>query len=403
MCRPKNEEDRRCSGNTSTARKLRRHNLMARNKYSNQVIARVEPKTKPFPRESAPLTIENIQDEIQSAKRIGTKAKVIKSHSVFALQYDDQLKMIGAGIEYIAESEYNAPTDNHIREIYHEVFDRILPKVRMYEDEAMAEGKNEAQASLEAEVKFRPELVAELKPLFEKRSEAFLKALKDVGVEFAEPTSLQCSPNSDPDAENSLRLAMHYFPRSWVDASNKLHNEEIPLYVKNSKSRAHYKGLTGDVDGVIEQTYAEITVTQDSDRLVGEDSGMSIAMHEFSHRVEHSVLGIKRIEKFFLDRRAGHYPTDGSVIPEEATVIYEGMFGYTEKGYKDNLPTHYMGKLYDGDVREILSMGMESLFAGAHGGFVGIMETDADPEYKQLILGMLASTSQTNHPPKSQN
>jgi hypothetical protein len=53
-----------------------------------------------------------------------------------------------------------------------------------------------------------------------------------------------------------------------------------------------------------------------------------------------------------------------------------------------------MGKIYSGSsYTEILSMGMESLFAGTNGGFVGMDNNKPDADYKKFILGVLASSA----------
>lgn len=52
------------------------------------------------------------------------------------------------------------------------------------------------------------------------------------------------------------------------------------------------------------------------------------------------------------------------------------------------------GKIQVGRATEVLSMGMETLFAGTNSGFAGMLRMKADPDSKKFILGLLASSSQ---------
>lgn len=141
------------------------------------------------------------------------------------------------------------------------------------------------------------------------------------------------------------------------------------------------------------QFKAELTVSKDAYARVGNDPSFRVALHEFAHRVEHANPHVTGYEDAFLRRRAGLLST--STTPAETMSAINGAS--TERGYKDNFPTHYMGKVYSGsNYREILSMGMESLFAGKNGGFVGLESHNADPDYKKFILGVLASSAKTN-------
>lgn len=137
---------------------------------------------------------------------------------------------------------------------------------------------------------------------------------------------------------------------------------------------------------------AELTVTKDAVVRVGDDAGFRVGLHEFSHRVEHTTPIVKAYESAFLTRRAGQISPEGERLAdgEKLSAIFEGR---REKGYKDNFPTHYMGKVYEDGSREILSMGMESLFAGKNGALAGMEGYKADADYKRFILGILASTA----------
>lgn len=50
----------------------------------------------------------------------------------------------------------------------------------------------------------------------------------------------------------------------------------------------------------------------------------------------------------------------------------------------------YMGKEYE-KVTEIVTMGMESLFTGTNGGLIGVGRSDLDREFRDFILGAVAT------------
>lgn len=137
---------------------------------------------------------------------------------------------------------------------------------------------------------------------------------------------------------------------------------------------------------------SELTVSKDAKTRVGDDPSFRVALHEFAHRVEHTTPQVQALEDAFLKRRTGRLPIKGAETPEpeQPTAIY---LKKREIGYKDNFPTHYMGKVYSDGYREILSMGMETLFAGKNGAFSGIDNYSPDPDYKKFVLGILASTA----------
>ncbi|MDH6283982.1 hypothetical protein [Prescottella agglutinans] len=106
-------------------------------------------------------------------------------------------------------------------------------------------------------------------------------------------------------------------------------------------------------------------------------------VHELSHRVEarHPRLSIACIA--FRDRRTTN--PDGSRHRQE-------VYGPGEYVRPDDFVTSYIGKHYDSSVHtEVLSMGMESVFAGSQGSLKGYQGHKADREHRNLILGLCAS------------
>lgn len=81
-------------------------------------------------------------------------------------------------------------------------------------------------------------------------------------------------------------------------------------------------------------------------------------------------------------------PKTGASKPEDLVRIYAGT---SEMARPDHFAAVYMGKHYDHGHTEILSMGMESFFAGTNGGLIGVNAHEADPEMRDFILGVLAT------------
>lgn len=549
MCRNADQSGRRCPCDTSEARQLRRRNAGARSAYAVLVQEPVESKALPVVEKAEPFTVESLKKDINSLNDLATDLhNAGATSSDIRLAYDQQLNHIGAGVEYLAETKYGAPTDAEMSEkVAVAVVER---EKRLRQQEIEMNEKNKVIYALReklngiADFKTHPiikerrevwekedpetyaahireeeaytklmrkffddrrdssELVAVKRELLEKRNEAMLSALTDVGVQFADPDSVLVSEDSHKDAVTSLKKALKFYPQSWVDASNAEHGKR-ELRVKRSKGRAHYAAgktqkkyesktramleekradwrpdphsrrdseyvevdesgvwidprsgvmkerwnTTNDVtkawvairyeyyqgsgkpskawepiqlhetawvDGSYVRTgnlvteyrkpllekmsasweyKAELTVSKDREVFVGDDAGMRVAMHEFAHRVEHTSPLVAVHEDGFLSRRAGHLASaDTSPVREPLTSIYENK--KSEVGYKDNFASHYMGKVYAGSsYREILSMGMESVFAGTNGGLAGMDHYKADPDYKKFILGVLASSA----------
>lgn len=554
MCRTKDKREDRCPCDTSEARQNRRKNAGARSSFATLVQEPVESKALPVAEPVEPYTAETIRADIDDLKNMSSSLRNANASSdeVFAA-YDKKLNSIGSGVEYLAETKYGAPTDEELAEQVKNASELALEnkarmrtelrEIQVESDELEKKLFAHADRQTHPILKERhavwaekdPEMYAAYKAiddqsvvlsrgifgsagnevaiakkaLLEKRNEAIQQALKDVGVEFANPETVRFSEDSHKDAVKSLKLALAYYPQSWVDASNAQHQNR-ELRIKRSTGRAHYSSMkaqlkythrteayiiekpegwtpdphdryeseyvnlngektwTDPVSGIVHSSYsgiygnkepqtkwlsmsyeysrsetppkgdgwekvehyetkyihgegivktgnmqtryrkprttrsrssstytAELTVTKDAQVWVGQDKGMRVAMHEFAHRAEATSPHLTAYEEAFLKRRSGNLPSeDGTVVePEKLTSIYQGS-KKREMGYKDNFPSHYMGKVYSGSsYKEILSMGMESVFAGTNGGLVGLDNHKPDADYKKFILGVLASSA----------
>lgn len=139
-------------------------------------------------------------------------------------------------------------------------------------------------------------------------------------------------------------------------------------------------------------TVSELTV--DSDRTGGRTPGWSTAAHEMSHRMEHVASPrLGELQYAFLHRRARDQDT-GRLADQRA--IYKGR---KEMGWLADSAVHpYVGKTYttrDGRMSmthfELLSTGVECVFAGKWGGLRGEDGYRADPEHRALVLGLIAA------------
>lgn len=118
-------------------------------------------------------------------------------------------------------------------------------------------------------------------------------------------------------------------------------------------------------------------------------AGYPTAIHELAHRMEDvSGSDVVSLENAFLERRATK--EDGDV--EEQTLIYGQRKGANaEIGYRDSFVSHYMGKTYNGRYFEVMSTGMEAVFAGEYGGLLGGDGHKADHDHRNFVLGVLAN------------
>lgn len=74
------------------------------------------------------------------------------------------------------------------------------------------------------------------KKLFTERSEKYREALEAAGVEFTGEGEVKYREKSQRKAMKAMEEAVGFYPKSWVDKSNK----EEPFIIKMSKKRAHY-------------------------------------------------------------------------------------------------------------------------------------------------------------------
>lgn len=157
----------------------------------------------------------------------------------------------------------------------------------------------------------------------------------------------------------------------YVTSEFKTSEKDVVYWVRPIKERRTIGG----------EYIHELTINEIGDYAGHSEPGTRVAIHELAHRMETVMPELTRIERSFLKQRAGNNPKLETVNGRSK-----------ELGYRDSFPNHYMGRVYDNNHREILSMGMETLFSGTNGGFAGSHNYKEDKEYKHFIIGLLAST-----------
>ena len=155
-----------------------------------------------------------------------------------------------------------------------------------------------------------------------------LSQVRELGATDAAKLRKEHLKNSRSVVANAIQRAYEYYPREWVDASVA----RGALTVKKVKRGYYSNGRL------------EIAIS-------GFDDGSQFrcAVHELGHRFEDTVDGLPKVEELFYKRR-----TDG----EKLTWMGSG-YGRNEVTRRDDFLDAYMGKYYDGNFYELVSMGFE--------------------------------------------
>lgn len=157
-----------------------------------------------------------------------------------------------------------------------------------------------------------------------------------------------------------------FLPTQWIEDSNAAG----PLTLQTSQARAHYVHEDGKL------------------RVGGKYLGGDI-LHELGHRIEHTNLAIKAVEKAFYDQRTMIKGTN----ERQSSQSIRGLRG--EYAVKDDFDHIYMGKHYrpygpkpsyphydNGEAFELLSMALPIIYEHREG--YGL-----DREMRGLFLGVL--------------
>ncbi|WP_448861266.1 hypothetical protein [Clostridium sp.] len=155
------------------------------------------------------------------------------------------------------------------------------------------------------------------------------------------------------DVVRAIDNVRNYIPSDWVEKSNGK-----PIEVKCVQRGYFFSGNSSDIVAL----------------SGGKEHMQSCAFHEMGHRFENMYPEILKIEKQFYDRRTSN---------ESLQWLGPG-YDKSEVTRFDHFINPYMGKDYGGSGFELLSMGMEGMFCETY-------NISRDPEYEDLILGILVA------------
>lgn len=155
-----------------------------------------------------------------------------------------------------------------------------------------------------------------------------LSQVRELGASDATKLRKVHLKNSRSKVASAIERAYEHYPREWVDTS------------------AAHSGvsLKKTMRGYYSDRKLEIAIS-------GWDEGTQFrcAVHEIGHRFEHTLNGLADVEELFYNRR-----TNG----EKLAWLGKG-YGKGELTRKDDFLSSYMGKYYDGEFYELVSMGFE--------------------------------------------
>lgn len=146
MCRGIDHGGRRCPGDSSEARRLRRVNVRTEAKHVNAVAEKPSPNlpvTNESPLETlakmVPTTPEQFEKFIAS---INTEPVTVEEYQ----ELDFKLSLLGFGVEYVAEQTFGAPSDADMKAQYDAEETELLKKKA--EEKAEQENKRERERQL---------------------------------------------------------------------------------------------------------------------------------------------------------------------------------------------------------------------------------------------------------------
>lgn len=228
-------------------------------------------------------------------------------------------------------------------------------------------------------------------------------------------TDLELDPLSQKTATGRLREALEVYPRDWIDREGPQRRTETfrlrgggeteiagtyTLRVRTTRGRAHYAHGRAQRDrgSSTWETYDELTIDTSPGGHLG--PGISTAIHEYGHRQERLSPQVNEICQTFLARRTTdadgerhalhRYHASGKPGPATMEKLRSSRQEWVRpNGFVDQ----YIGKEYGRSTQnsEVFTVGMEGVFAGRYGGLRGAGNHRADPEHRDLILGVLAT------------
>lgn len=190
-----------------------------------------------------------------------------------------------------------------------------------------------------------------------------------------------------------------YIPSAWIEASN----EATPLNVQIGRARAHYlhdPAIQGTLDAMTEAKfkYSDLGVKSPALIRISGNFTNDDFLHEFGHRIEHTVPEVLFLERqFYLERTGGAqtrrvkmdgYSRNEPSRPDEFGNAYMGK-RYGESLTDPSDPPYGWqtsdahGHYWTSEAYEVLSMGLPRV--------MGLMPGDKlDDDSRHFTLGLIA-------------
>lgn len=193
------------------------------------------------------------------------------------------------------------------------------------------------------------------------------------------PMSYSCTaaPNEDFDEYVAQVSAKGAKVRTF-GASGKMRNAKVLEVVSVNPGSRKVELLVDAGTGKKQVSYETVSV-------LTTDKTVDTTIHELSHRMEYTNPRLKRMESAFYWRR-----TRGEDGWTEETVPYNGAGD--EMVRPDGFVDEYVGRDYGGSAYEVMSIGMEGVFAGDFGALRGVDVKRSDEDHRAFVLGVLATT-----------
>lgn len=198
---------------------------------------------------------------------------------------------------------------------------------------------------------------------------------------------------SDPKARARIDEATSVYPDDWVEASNA--EDARPMVAVNKRGRAAYthEGSPMVVGGkkhrgmLVRQGQASMLVSPSKNAVItGRSSGFETAVHEYGHRSQYVVDGLAQAENDFLDSRVDRSRHVWAAGREACYADGGFVHDYVGRDY-----SHMDEQPSGGQVTEVTTVGMESMFGGSFGGLIGAgTKYRADEGHRNFVLGALA-------------
>lgn len=194
------------------------------------------------------------------------------------------------------------------------------------------------------------------------------------------------------DWKQQLDVASQYLPDAWVDRSNK-----TPMNVISSDRAFHSAPddwkEAGSTAGMRASTLAMTSQKGESGVLYDGAFGSyseEVTLHEFGHRLESQIPGIKALE-FAYVRKKATLPNGNLEPVVKLKDIYGGGYKDAEVSYQDKFPDLYTGKTYEGRTGDPANESWEAFQVGLQDTFGRGSRKFGEPDLQDLVLGAMAT------------